>query len=137
MTSLYLVDTNVLSEQARPRPVQRVVDWLARQDGIAISVITIEELTFGIARMTGPKRAKLERWLEELVSSGVEIFDVTPAIARASGAARAGREAAGRQVAPEDMLIAATALVHGLTVATRNVRDFDGCGVKVLDPFAT
>lgn len=133
---MYLVDTNVLSEQARPRPRQKVVDWLARQDRIAISVIAIEELTFGIARMPGARRAKLERWLEELVSSGVEIFDVTPAIARASGEARAGREAAGRPVAPEDMMIAATALVHGLTVATRNVRDFEGCGVTVFDPFA-
>jgi toxin FitB len=62
---------------------------------------------------------------------------VTPAIARASGELRAAREARGRRVAMADMLIAATALAHGLTLATRNVRDFESCGVSLVDPFVT
>jgi len=55
--------------------------------------------------------------------------------ARASGELRATREARGRRVAQADMLIAAIALTHGLTLATRNTRDFEGCGVAVIDPF--
>ena len=86
-----LVDTNVVSELARPRPNARVVAWFSEQSRIHLSVITL---------------------------------DVTPAIARASGELRAARETSGRRVAMADMLIAATALAHGLTLVTRNVRDF-------------
>jgi predicted nucleic acid-binding protein len=64
------------------------------------------------------------------------VLDVTPAVARASGELRAVREAQGRRVAMADMLIAATALTHGLTLVTRNLRDFEGCGVTLVDPFA-
>ena len=63
-------------------------------------------------------------------------IDITPAISRAAGELRAGRDTMGRRLAQADMLIAATALVHGLTLATRDVNDFDGCGVVLVDPFA-
>jgi predicted nucleic acid-binding protein len=75
------------------------------------------------------------RWLDAFVDARPIVLDVTAAIARASGDLRAAREARGRRVAQADMLIAATAPAHGLTLVTRNRRDFEGCGVAVVDPF--
>ncbi len=130
-----LVDTNVLSELPRPRPNVNVVRWFAAQETIHVSVITLEELAFGIARSSPAARSRLGRWLDALLDSRPNVLDVTPPIARASGELRAAREARGRRVAQADMLIAATALAHGLTLVTRNARDFDGCGVALIDPF--
>jgi predicted nucleic acid-binding protein len=131
-----LVDTNVLSELARPRPNAAVVGWFAKQSRVHLSVVTLEELAFGVARAKGGARTRLARWLDALLAARPPILDVTPAVARASGELRAAREARGHRVAMADMLIAATALAHGLTLVTRNVRDFESCGVSLLDPFA-
>lgn len=133
-----LIDTNVLSELARPRPNQAVVTWLAAQRRIHLSVVTLEELTFGVARATpstGASATRLSKWLDALLAARPIVLDVTSTVSRASGELRAAREARGRRVAMADMLIAATALTHGLTLATRNVRDFEGCGVTLFDPF--
>ena len=132
---MFLFDTNILSELLRARPDPRVETWVRARPGAAISVITIEEMAFGIASAPRSRRAKLARWFEELQKSILEIHDVTPAIARAAGELRAARLAAGRTVHQADMLIAATALVDGLTLVTRNVSDFEDCGVVVFDPF--
>ena len=133
---MHLVDTNVLSELPRPRPDRTVLEWLAAQHAIALSVISVEELAYGVARSAAPRRVKLTRWLDALLDSAAGILEITDAIARAAGELRATREKAGRRVAQADMLIAATALVHGLPLATRNARDFLGCGITVVDPFA-
>ena len=69
------------------------------------------------------------------METGIRVHDVTTPNARAAAELRAARDAAGRRVAQADMLIAATALVHGLTLATRNVSDFEDCGVPMFDPF--
>lgn len=132
---MYLVDTNVLSELPRPRPNAAVLRWLHQQPTILLSVVSVEELAFGVARAPVPRRAKLAAWLDELLGSAAEILGVTEAVARAAGELRAARESAGRRVAQADMLIAATAVIHGLTLATRNGRDFVGCGVALVDPF--
>jgi predicted nucleic acid-binding protein len=132
---MYLVDTNVLSELPRPRPNAAVLRWLHQQPTIVLSVVSVEELAFGVARAPVPRRAKLAAWLDELLGSAAEILGVTEAVARAAGELRAARESAGRRVAQADMLIAATAVIHGLTLATRNGRDFVGCGVALVDPF--
>ena len=133
---MYLVDTNVLSELPRPRPDPRVLSWLQGQSAIAISVVSVEELVFGVARAPAARRPKLNRWLDSVLDAAAQILDVTAGVARAAGELRASREAAGRRVAQADMLIAATAVIHGLTLATRNVRDFADCGVALVDPFA-
>jgi predicted nucleic acid-binding protein len=131
-----LVDTNVISELARPRPNAAVVQWLAGQSRIHLSVVTLEELAFGVARAKDGARARLGAWLDALIATRPALLDVTPAVARASGELRAARETRGRRVAMADMLIAATALTHGLTLVTRNLSDFDGCGVTLFNPFA-
>ena len=131
---MYLVDTNIISELARPRPDARVFAWLAAHDA-SISVITIDELSFGIARAQPVHRKRLEPWFEQLLATIGAIFDVTPAIAQAAGQLRAQRTRAGRPVAQADMLIAATATVHRLALATRNEKDFADCGLTIVNPF--
>jgi len=133
---VYLVDTNVLSELPRPRPAPAVLRWLQQQSAIVVSVVSVEELAFGVARAPLGRRPKLARWLESLLEAA-ETVDVSLTIAKAAGELRAARESAGRRVAQADMLIAATAVVRGLTLATRNVRDFEACGVALINPFET
>ena len=110
--------------------------WFDGLEGIAISVISLEELAYGIARAPAGRRRKLTAWFDALTDTADRILEVTAPIARAAGELRAVRDSMGRPVAQADMLICATALVHGLTLATRNVADFVGCGVEVVDPFA-
>lgn len=134
---MHLVDTNVLSELARPRPHAGVLGWLETHQRIAISVVSVEELSYGIARAPDARRRELASWFDAMLDSVERVLDVTPSIARAAGELRATRDSVGRPVAQADMLICATALVHGLTLVTRNVADFRGCGAVLVDPFAT
>lgn len=131
-----LLDTNVLSETVRPRPNAGVLQWLAAHPSFFISAITLEELSFGIERISGRRRAALYEWLERLrAEPSPGVVPVDAEIALAAGRLRARREQKGRPVAQADMLIAASALTRGLTLVTRNVADFDGCGIALLDPF--
>lgn len=131
-----LVDTNVLSETVRPRPNPGVLRWLGEHPTFSISAITLEELAFGIERLSGKRRAGLYEWLERLrAEPAPDIVPVDAEVALAAGRLRARREGKGKPVAQADMLIAASALVRGLTLVTRNVADFEGCGLALLDPF--
>jgi predicted nucleic acid-binding protein len=133
---IYLLDTNVVSELVRPRPDPKVHAWLASRDEVALSVISIEEIVFGIERAPAARRPRLVTWFEDLLDNIMKVEEITPAIARAAGELRARRARAGRPATQADMLIAATALIHGLTLATRNISDFEDCGAIVIDPFA-
>jgi predicted nucleic acid-binding protein len=126
-----LADTNVLSELVRPHPAPSVVAWATQHPRPAISVISIEELRFG-AILKGGKH--FTSWLSQLKTEA-EILPVTEPIAETAARLRASRRLAGRPVTQADMLIAATALEHGLPLATRNVRDFEGLGLKLVNPF--
>jgi predicted nucleic acid-binding protein len=131
-----LVDTNVLSETVKPRPNPGVLRWLAEHPRFSISAVTLEELAFGIERLRGTRRAALYEWLERLrAEPSPEIVAVDAEVALAAGRLRARREDKGRPVAQADMLIAASALIKGVTLVTRNVSDFEGCGIALLDPF--
>jgi predicted nucleic acid-binding protein len=131
----YVVDTNVISELARAVPNRGVVEWFEAQSTIAVSAISIEELAYGIARARAAERKRLGPWFEAHLAIPAEVLAVDERVARAAGELRAARERIGRTVAQADLLIAATALVSGRTLVTRNTRDFEGCGVAILDPF--
>jgi predicted nucleic acid-binding protein len=132
----YLVDANVLSEATKPSPEPKVVEWLrANEAELAVDPIILGEIRFGIDRMpAGRRKQKFERWFVE----GVENLVCLP-IEAATGIRwaqlLAKLRSAGKALPFKDSLIAATALVHDLTVATRNTRDFKTAGVKVVDPF--
>jgi toxin FitB len=132
----YLIDTNVLSEARRPRASTAVMSWLASTPSQAkyLSVLTIGEMRGGVERirLRDPSQATvLESWLEGIAD---EFRDrIVPVDTRV--AERWGRLNAPEPFGPIDGLIAATALVRGWTVVTRNVRHFERSGVPVLNPF--
>jgi toxin FitB len=129
----FLVDTNVLSELARAAPDARVATWAGTLDRVAISVITVDEIYFGLAAKTN---ARIQRWMETFIDVYCQVLDVTGPIARHAGTLRGQLQRRGKPRSQSDMLIAATASAQGLTLATRNKRDFDGCGISLYDPFA-
>lgn len=127
-----LVDTNVVSELVRPRPDPHVVEWAARQRAFQLSVVSLEEIVFGLAARPN---ARVEEWFTAFVRGRCHVLEVTQAIAERCGRLCAVQRSRGEQRTQADMLIAATAWEHDLAVVTRNVRDFEGCGVAVLNPF--
>jgi predicted nucleic acid-binding protein len=134
-----LLDTNVLSELRKIEPTQSVVEFAANlnQAEIFTSVICIGELAFGIARLpTSHRSRELADWLTEIeVAFGERVLapDVETAHAWAELSARLARS--GRSIPTADSWIAATTLRHGLTLATRNVRDFQHTGVVIINPW--
>jgi predicted nucleic acid-binding protein len=127
-----LIDTNIVSELMRRQPHVAVANWAASQAGFLISVITLEELLFGLTRKA--LRMKLQ-WLDDFLSSQCELLPVTPMIARSAGILRGKLSAQGITRHSSDLLIGATALLHRTSLATRNTADFDGCGIEIINPF--
>jgi predicted nucleic acid-binding protein len=135
---MYLLDTVSLSQAIKRRPDARYAAWFARQDAASlfVSVLTLGEVHKGIVRqLSGDSHyaRELQTWLSKARAdfSG-RILDVTESVAL-----RWGENVATRPTLPMiDALIAATALVHRLSVVTRNVRDFERTGVAVANPFA-
>ena len=131
---MYLVDTNIVSEARRGR--REAVGWLRSVDPaeIYLSVITVGEIVRGaeLKRRSDPVAAEnLLGWLNVLRAHyGQRLLPISDAVA-----AEWGRLAALRPRGDADGLIAATAIVHGLALVTRNVRDFADVGAKVINPF--
>ena len=131
------MDANVLSEPTKPAPDVRVVAWLRQHErDIAVNPIILGELEYGILLLPASRRrTRLEQWF----ASGVErlrVFDFDTATAAAWARLLARLKKKGRTMPIKDSLIAATALAHGLTVATRNTKDFRSTGVEIENPFA-
>ena len=132
-TSIVLADTNVISEFVKQVPDPTVMQWLQSVELMAISAVTLEEAHFGLAWKPNHRKISL---LNALVEQLHAVYPVTPSIAQRAGAMRGQFQAQGIVRTAPDMLIAATAMEHQLVLATRNVRDFLGCGIQVINPFS-
>lgn len=132
---MYLLDTNVVSELRRARPHGSVVAWLRETDHrlLRLSAVTLGEIQAGIelTRDQDPGRAaEIERWADE-VARAYEVLPMDAVIFRTWAKLMHGKS----DTLADDARIAATALVHGLTVVTRNVRDFIPFDVQTFNPF--
>lgn len=137
---MILLDTNILSELMRPAPEAAVERWLADQPAasVFISAITEAELRYGLALLPSGKRrssltAVLQDMLAEDFSGRILPFDSSAAVDFAEIAA--DRRQAGRPISQADAQIAAIARSRGAALATRNVADFERCGVELLNPW--
>ncbi|MBI5283164.1 MAG: type II toxin-antitoxin system VapC family toxin [Candidatus Solibacter usitatus] len=133
----YLVDANVLSEATRPSPDPAVLEWLKRHEReIAVDPVILGEIRFGIFLLpAGRRRQKLELWFQQGAAKAVCLpWDAATGLRWAK--LLAALRAKGQSMPIKDSLIAATALLHGLILVTRNVRDFGKAGVKLFDPFS-
>lgn len=129
---MILVDTKVLGELCRPRPAPAVQQWATEvAPPFRLSVASIEEIHFGLS---WKPNARIENWFQRFVTERCEIFPVTGSIARRTGESRGHFRSIGQTRTQADMLIAATAQAHQLALATRNVRDFENCGIAPLNP---
>lgn len=128
----FLLDTNVVSEIARVRPNAGVLAWASRVTAHAISIVTIEEIRFGLAANPSPR---IEAFMNAFFASEMH-YPITSDVAFRAGNLRGSFQRQGATREQADMLIAATAQAHNLTLVTRNTRDFEGCGIALLNPFS-
>lgn len=136
----FLLDTPVVSELIRKSPSAPVLKWIDNQDeaSLYLSVLTIGELEKGIARLPASvRRNRLLSWVRrDLVERfGGRLLPIDTRTATRWGAVTGESEKRGRPLPVIDCLIAATALVHGFAVATRNVEDFERCGATCVNPW--
>lgn len=132
----YLVDANVLSEPTKQAANPKVVAWLeANEADLIVDSIIIGELRIGVLALPrGRKRDRLEQWYETVVET-IECIAWDAMISRRWAALVVELKRKGETVPLLDGMIAATALQHDLTIATRNTRDFQKTGVKTFNPF--
>jgi predicted nucleic acid-binding protein len=131
----YLLDTNVVSELRKPRPHGAVLAWLSelQESQIYLSAVTIGELQAGVERTRGqdsPKAAQIQSWIDQLEDS-YQVLSMDSLCFREWARLMNGRP----DDLLEDAMIAATARIHELVLATRNERDFAALGVRVFNPF--
>jgi predicted nucleic acid-binding protein len=136
----WLLDTNVLSELKRPTPSHKVTVFVAGcpLDQLYVSIVTLAEIGFGIERATDSiRRAEIEQWLANTIRpmfAGRTLAITEGTMLRWRLLVEDGRKA-GRTFPQPDLIIAATALEHNLTLVTRNVKDFAGLGITILNPW--
>lgn len=135
-----LLDTNVVSEIMKPRPDHTVAAFLDRQplSDLFVPSLVVAEIHYGVQRLPeGHRRSALAQAVEAFLEAGfaarILVFDAACAVGYAT--ARATREAAGRPVPVQDALIGGMALAYGATLVTRNIADFDGYGLSLVNPW--
>ena len=136
----YLLDTNVLSEVRRPRPDAGVLAWLDQvdEDRTFLSVVSIAEIARGVAIMPeSARRSELGAWLEHDLSARFagRLIQIDGAAALVWGQFMGLAKSKGFGLGVMDGWIAASAAVHGLTLVTRNTRDFENLPIELLDPW--
>jgi|SRR5581483_8173114 len=137
---MIVLDTNALSELMRPAPSEEVVHWLRSQErlNVFVTAITRAELLYGIEVLPEGRRKQgfsevARRLFEEHFRDRILPFDQESA--KEFAGISASRRAAGRPIAKLDAMIAAIARCHSATLATRNSPDFEGCGIRVINPW--
>jgi toxin FitB len=136
----YLLDTNVLSELRRPKPNRKVVAFVAGQplDLLYVSTVTLAEIRFGIERVTDvARRTKLNEWLTHEVRPlfGQRVVEVSEDVLFTWRVLVEEGRKAGHTFSQPDLFIAASALRHGMTVASRDTGEYERAGVPVVDPW--
>ena len=137
----FLIDTNVISETFRPRPDPRVLEWIGRQmaGDLFLAAVSLGELVRGARGVKDRvKRERLAHWINHGLAAQFQgrILPFDREAAVIWGAIMGDGDRAGRPKPMADAQIAAVALRHGLTLATRNIRDFKGMAVALVDPWA-
>lgn len=135
---MYLVDTDVISQATKLQPNERVMAWLrqVRREELHLSAVTIHEVRLGAERMpTGRRRRAVEDWLERDLLEGFagRILSVDATVADVCGRMVAKAIVHQHTPALDDALIAATARVHGLKMATLNRSHFEALGVELVE----
>jgi toxin FitB len=136
----YLVDTNVISELRKPKPEPKVIAWFksVKKNQVQLSGVTLGEIAYGIGRAQPAQREKLAVWLEYLKQDYQgRILGLEPNILELAGRLTAESENNGKQLEAMDSLIAASCIVHSLTLVTRNTSDFLHLPVSILNPWVS
>ena len=138
---MILLDTNVVSEPTRPAPNPSVITWLGAQitEDVYLSTITEAELRFGVAILPpGRRRDKLASEIENMLREDFErrILSFDSKAARVYSEIAANRRAIGKPISFADCQLAAIARCHGAAIATRNVGDFEDCGIELINPWS-
>lgn len=136
----FLLDTNVISELVKRVPDPTVVAWVESHSSLdlMVSVLTLGELIKGVQMMSAsPRRTVLEHWVSVELPNQLmgRILPVDAAVSTAWGVLASDAKVSGRELPVVDGLLLATASVHGLVFVTRNLRDCEGRGVAVVDPW--
>ena len=132
----YLIDTNVISETAKPVPDANVLHWLGQRSPLVLPSIAVYEIASGIQRLApGKRREFLEAWLAELLDMAGDVLPFDGSAALTCAALESEARRLGRAFELRDLLILAIAKSRDLAIATRNVSHFRGFGVPIYDPF--
>ena len=135
----YLIDTCVISETQKPSPDRNVLAWFAsvRESDLCFSAVVFGEIERGIELLpNGSRKARMVKWLESChVRYGAQILPFDASVAREWGRLTAKLQKKGLIKPVVDSQIAATALHHDMTLVTRNVKDMESTGVRLLNPF--
>ena len=139
---MIILDTNVLSEALRPNPAPAVISWLGGHSraSLFITAITEAEILFGLAILEpGRRQIELQAAVGAMFAADFagRILPFDSDAASAFAEISAERRRAGRPISQFDAQIAAIARSRGATVATRNIKDFESCGIDLIDPWAT
>lgn len=136
---MIILDTNVVSELMRPEPAARVASWVRDRDRreLRTTAITLAEIRYGIARLPDGRRKQvlLAAADETFTAFAEQVVPVDTAAAEHYAIIASTRDRAGKPIAGFDALIAAICRSRGAALATRNVSDFDGTGIEVIDPW--
>ena len=136
---MIILDTNVVSELMRPEPASQVADWVRRRDRreLRMTSITLAEIRFGIARLPESRRKQvlLDAANDTFRAFDEQILPVDATAAEQYAIIASARERAGKPLAGFDALIAAVCRSRGAALATRNLPDFDGTGVEIINPW--